>query len=314
MLYGISGRDCSVVIINWNTHAYVTTPSFVYTAYMPLLSEITIPLSSFATPIPSVGTDTVATIAATTIEPRTISATFILQADHLANPFIFPFADRSQVGLIPFFKQGLHILMRKPPTYNIASFYIPEAIVSSWVLEIPENRPATVTITWSFNTVNLLDVTNPILNHVNPNAEFITIRNVSIESDSSVFPIPAHGVRSLTFRINANVQWLHRVGLFPPPNKPAYEYTYNRWEVSLELTLSPDAVNWFGRHLETLSEIPPFNFSFVIRPVDATLAASAFRLVPYARLISGRWTAQIAANITPVVSLAAPDFFWEVLY
>jgi hypothetical protein len=77
MLYGISGRDCTVIINNWSTYASGIRVE-EYTWYeMPPLREISIPLSFFTAPVKSIGAETYATIATTTVPPRTISATFL---------------------------------------------------------------------------------------------------------------------------------------------------------------------------------------------------------------------------------------------
>jgi hypothetical protein len=307
MLYGISGRDCTVIINNWSTYASGVRVE-EYTWYeMPPLREVTIPLSFFTAPIKSIGAETYATIATTIVPPRTISATFTLQSKQLLNPILFPFTPRSISGLPPFYKQSLRIVFVKPFMNNYAVMEIPEAVPTRWELQIRENNPATVSITWSFNTVNLYDKTIPTLYSIDPNDEFITIRSVIIETEPP--DLPAHGVRAITFRINAPVSWRHRIAL--SPNKVAYDLTINRWEVELQLTLTPDAHLWLGRQIELSPASQPYIVTFNLIPQEGL--SRRFRLVPYARLNEGSMAVRVESLLEPTVTFQSIDFISEVV-
>jgi hypothetical protein len=307
MLYGISGRDCTVIINNWSTYASGIRVE-EYTWYeMPPLREISIPLSFFTAPVKSIGAETYATIATTTVPPRTISATFLLQSKQLLNPVLFPFMFRPVSGLPPFYKQGLRVVFVKPFMNNYAVMEIPEAVPTRWELQIRENNPATVSITWSFNTANLYDRTIPALYSIDPNDEFITIRSVIIETDPP--HLPPHGVRAITFRINAPVSWRHRVGLYP--DKVAYDFTINRWEVELQLTLTPDAHLWLGRQIELAPASQPYIVTFDLIPQEGL--SRRFQLVPYARLSEGSMTVRVESPLEPTVTFRSIDFVSEVV-
>jgi hypothetical protein len=307
MLYGISGRDCTVIINNWSTYASDIRVE-EYTWYeMPPLREISIPLSFFTAPIKSIGAETYATIATTLVPPRTISATFLLQSKQLLNPILFPFMPRSISGLPPFYKQGLRIVFAKPFMSNYAVMEIPEAVPTRWELQIRENNPATVSITWSFNTANLYDKTIPALYSIDPNDEFITIRNITIETNPPY--LPPHGARAITFRINAPVSWRHRVGLYP--DKVAYDFTINRWEVELQLTLTPDAHLWLGRQIELAPATQPYIVTFNLIPQEGL--SRRFQLVPYARLSEGSMTVRVESPLEPTVTFQSINFISEVV-
>ncbi len=307
MLYGISGRDCTVIINNWSTYASGVPVSELTWHEMPPLREISVPLSFFTAPIKSIGADTFATIATTTVPPRTISATFLLQSKQLLNPVLFPFMFRPISGLPPFYKQGLRVVFAKPFMSNYAVMEIPEAVPTRWELQIRENNPATVSITWSFNTANLYDKIIPALYSIDPNDEFITIRNVVIETNPP--HLPPHGVRAITFRINAPVSWRHRVGLHPA--KVAYDFTINRWEVELQLTLTPDAHLWLGRQIELAPASQPYIVTFDIIPEEGF--SRRFQLVPYARLSEGSMAVRVESPLEPTVTFRSIDFISEVV-
>lgn len=308
MLYGISGRDCTVVINNWSTYASgIPAQQYVW-GEMPPLREITVPLSFFTSPIKSIGADTYATIATTVVPPRTLSATFLLQSRQLLNPVLFPFMPRPISGLLPFYKQGLRIIFIKPFMNDYAVMEIPEAVPTRWELVIRENNPATVTITWSFNTANLYDRIIPALNSIDPNDEFITIRNVVIEA---VLPdLPAHGVRGISFRVNAPVTWRHRVGLHP--RKIAFDFSVGRWDVELQLNLTPDAHLWLGRQIE-LASSSPFYDAIAFSLVPQAGLSRRIQLIPPIRLSEGNMSVRVEGSLEPTVTFRAIDFNSEVV-
>jgi len=307
MLYGISGRDCAVILANWSTYASGISVEEYSWLELPLLREVAIPLSFFTTPIKSLGADTYAVVAASLVPARTLTATFILQAKQLLNPVLFPFPFRPTSGLPPFYKQGVRVVFVKPFMDDYAVMEIPEAIPTRWELQIRESNPATVSITWTFNTANLYDKRIPTLVSVDPNDEFITIRNVLVSFDPE--NIPPHGIRGLTFRINASVSWQHRIGIYS--DKIAYDLSINRWEVEVQFELTPDASLWFGRQIELQPETGVYSVQFALLSEEGF--GRRFQLVPYARFSEGNIGIRTEGSLSPTVTMRSLDFITEVV-
>jgi len=306
VLYGISGRDCTLVISNLSTYAS-GIPVYEYTwLEMPLLRDIAVPLSFFTNPIKSVGADTYATIATTIVPARTLSATFLLQSTQLTNQVLFPFSLYSVKGLPPFLKQKLILVFRKPFENDIVTAEIPEAVPTRWELQVRDNNVATVTITWSFNTVNFYDRAMPVLISINPDDEFVTIRNVITSFNPDI--IPPHGVRGLTFRVNVPVSWRHRINIHP--TKIAYDFSINRWDVELQLTFSPDSPLWMMRQVELLPSTDAYEVSFSLIPQDGV--SRVFYLTPPVRLETGNTSVRVEGPVETTVTLRAMGFSTEV--
>ena len=307
MLYGISGKDCAVILTNWSTYASGISVEEYSWLELPLLREVAIPVSFFTVPVRSVGMDTYATIATGLVPSRTLTATFFLQAKQLLNPVLFPFPYRPTSGLPPFYKQGVRVVFVKPFMNDYAVMEIPEAIPTRWELQIREGNPATVSITWTFNTANLYDKQIPTLVSVDPNDEFITIRNVLVSFDPE--NIPPHGIRGLTFRINASVSWQHRIGIYS--NKIAYDLSINRWDVEVQFELTPDASLWFGRQIELQPETGFYSVQFTL--FSELGVSRRFQLVPYARFSEGNIGIRTEGSLSPTVTMRSLDFITEVV-
>ena len=306
MLYGLSGRDCTIIVSNWSSYASDGRATEVPWLVMPLVREIAVPLSFFTVPVKSVGADTYATIATGVVPPRNLSATFFLQASHLTNPVLFPFMGRPVGGFPPFYKQRLRVAFVNPLVAGSSVVIdIPEAVPTRWEFQARGNNPATVSITWSFNTANLIDTTLPVLSAVNPNDEFITIRSIALNFDPP--HVPPHGIVGADVRINAPVTWRHRVGI--SPLKVANDFSINRWDVELQLTLSPDAVLWLGRNIEFQPHTGVYQIMMTIYPEEGVPTTFLFYS---ARLGEGNTSVRVEGALEATVSLRALDFSYGI--
>jgi hypothetical protein len=306
MLYGLSGRDCTIIVSNWSSYASDGRAREFPWPVMPLVREITVPLSFFTVPVKSVGADTYATIATGVIPPRTLSATFFLQASHLTNPVLFPFTKYPVSFFPPFYMQHLRVAFVNP--FAGGSFVvvdIPKAVPTRWEFQVRENTPATISITWAFNMANLVDTTLPLLSVVDPNDEFITIRNIALSFDPP--HVPPHGIVGATVRINVPVAWRHRVEI--SPFKFANDFSINRWDVELQFELSPDAVLWLWRSVEFQPHTGVYRVVMTLYPEEAVPATFSFYSV---RLSEGSTSVRVEGSLEATVSLRALDFSYGI--
>jgi hypothetical protein len=302
MLYGLSGRDCTIIVSNWSSYASDGQAMEFPWLAMPLVREVSVPLSFFTVPVKSVGADTYATIATGVVPPRNLSATFFLQASHLTNPVLFPFMERPVGGFPPFYKQRLRVAFVNPfATGSFVVIDIPEAVPTRWEFQVRENNPATISITWAFNMANIIDTPLPVLSVVNPNDEFITIRSIALSFDPP--HVPPHGIVGANVRINAPVTWRHRIGISPV--KAANDFSINRWEIELQLSLAPDAVLWLGRNVEFQPHTAVYRIRMTIHPEEGV--PTIFSFYP-ARLSEGSTSVRVEGALETTVSLRALDF------
>lgn len=307
MTKGIAGKDCVFLPITWNSYSSVVEAKPEVLPYVPLVREITIPLSFFVAPVPATGMDTVVTYAPSLIEPRNITATFILQSKQMGVKQLFPFTKRDRYGLPPFYPFSLILLMRnltpRPPFKGLT---IRQAILTSWELLVGQNQ-SNITMTWTFNTANVEPYEEAFLGSVETNDEFVTIRNFTVDFYGDVpITIPPDGLLQFSVRIEVSARWVHRIQMMP--EKWAMDAGIHGWNVTASLVLTPDAVKWYTPYLERYRSLGKFICSFTFMPTSEEAQPFSLDLLPEVSFVTGAVTARTNASVATEIRLAATDF------
>lgn len=313
MMIGLSGKDATIVLSLWNTYSeFLTDRNEMILPVRPLLRDITVPLSFFSTPLTAVGVDTVVSYPTFLVEPRNLNASFILQSNQLGFDHLFPFMTRERLGIPPFFPYRLRLVLRDPYQYVYKSATVDFAFVNRWEISVPENAPITVSLGWAFNSVNLEPLESPILYSVLVNDELLTIRNVSVVFGGEMpFEIPSDGIRGLNLRVDVNLRWLYRI-FYLPQYRWANDAVVNSWQIQLDLTLTPDAMRWFGYHLERQYSLPDFTCSIYINSQSPTPNSVAFDLYRL-KLLSGDTSVRVGDSQGWTLRLGAKEIVFRRL-
>lgn len=307
MTKGIAGKDCIFLPVTWNSYSSFVDLKMEPITYIPLVRDITVPLSFFAAPVPAIGVDTVVTYAPTLIEPRRITATFILQSKQIGIKQLFPFTKRDRYGLPPFYPFALILLLRNtspPPPFK--GLTIREAIVTSWEIAVGQNQ-TNLTMSWSFNTANVEPYTEAFLGSVETNDEFVTIRNLSVDFyGETPITIPPDGITQLSLRIEVNTGWVHRIQQMD--ERWALDAGIHSWTVTANIQLTPDAVGWLTPYLERNKRLGKFICSFNFMPTSDEAKPLTIDLLPEVSFITGSASARVNSSLSTEIRIAATDF------